>query len=139
VSEENVEIYRALTEDFIACQTQSDWQGWIERLAPHLDPDVKWEPTLPLDLAPCHGRAAVLQFWRAWLAAWETLTFDYELLDADDAVVMLLDQRMRGRASGIEVSMGKYAHVVTFRDGLIVHWKAYDSQSDALKAVGLDP
>ena len=49
----------------------------------------------------------------------------------------LIDQRMRGRRTGIEVPMGKYAQVYTFRDGLIVHWKLYTSQSDALGAVGL--
>jgi hypothetical protein len=81
----------------------------------------------------------VLQFWRDWLAAWETLAFEYQLLDVDDAVVMLLEQRMRGRTSGIEVSLGKYAQVATYRDGLIVHWKSYASQSDALRAVGLEP
>ena len=135
-----MEDYRVLAEDFIACQTESDWQGWIERLAQHLDPDVKWDPTdmgLP-DLTPCQGRAAVLQFWRDWLAAWETLAFEYELLDADDAVVMLLDQRMRGRTSGIEVSLGEYAHVATYRDGLVVNWRSYRSQSDALRAAGLE-
>jgi len=44
---------------------------------------------------------------------------------------------MRGRSSGIEVPMGKYAQVATFRDGLMVHWKLYTSQSEALEAVGL--
>ena len=33
--------------------------------------------------------------------------------------------------------MGKYAQVYTFRDGLIIHWKLYTSQSAALEAVGL--
>ena len=49
----------------------------------------------------------------------------------------LIDQRMRGRSSGIDVPLGKYAHVYTFKDRLIVHWKLYTSQSEALKAVGL--
>jgi len=44
---------------------------------------------------------------------------------------------MRGRSSGIDVPLGKYAHVYTFKDRLIVHWELYTSQSEALKAVGL--
>jgi hypothetical protein len=44
---------------------------------------------------------------------------------------------MRGRSTGIEVPLGKYAHVYTFKNGLIVHWKLYESQSEALEAVGL--
>ena len=50
--------------------------------------------------------------------------------------MLLLDQRMRGRSTGIEVPMGNYAHVATF-NGLVVHWKFYGSQSEALEAVGL--
>ena len=44
---------------------------------------------------------------------------------------------MRGRSTHIEVPFGKYAHLYTFRDGLIVHWKLYLSQSEALEAVAL--
>jgi hypothetical protein len=44
---------------------------------------------------------------------------------------------MRGRSTGIEVPFGKYAQVWTLRDGLLVHWEAYTSQSKALEAAGL--
>jgi hypothetical protein len=44
---------------------------------------------------------------------------------------------MRGRSTDIEVPLGKYAHLYTFRDGLIVHWKLYESQAAALEAAGL--
>jgi hypothetical protein len=71
------------------------------------------------------------------LAAWETVEFEYELVEAGDRVVILLDQVMRGRSTRIEVPMGRYAQAVTFRDGLIVHWKAYRTQAAALEAVGL--
>ena len=33
--------------------------------------------------------------------------------------------------------MGNYAHVATFENGLVVRWKFYASQSEALEAVGL--
>jgi ketosteroid isomerase-like protein len=104
-----------------------------------LDPDIEWDASdIVFDLSGVyHGAEAVKQYWRDWLAAWETVQFEYELVDAGDRVVALIDQRMRGRSSGIEVTLGKYAHVYTFKDGLIVHWKLYVSQSDALKAAGL--
>jgi hypothetical protein len=44
---------------------------------------------------------------------------------------------MRGRLTGIDVSLGKHAFVTTLRDGLILHNKLYMSQSEALDAVGL--
>ena len=83
------------------------------------------------------GRDAVQRFWREWLAAWETIRFEYELVDAGDRVVQLFDLRMRGRSTGIEVPFGKVAWVYTFRDGLMVHQKLYMSQAEALEAVGL--
>jgi ketosteroid isomerase-like protein len=83
------------------------------------------------------GKNEVRQFWREWLAAWETIEFEYELVDAGDSVVALIDQRMRGRSTGIEVPFGKYAQVWTLRDGLLVHWEAYASQSEALEAARL--
>ena len=82
------------------------------------------------------GIEAVRQWWREWYGAWETLQFEYELVDAGDRVVILVDMRMRGRSTSIEVPFGKFAWVNTFRDGLIVHVKLYMSQSEALEALG---
>ena len=75
--------------------------------------------------------------WREWLSAWVAVLFDYELIDAGDKVVVLIDQHMRGRSTGIDMPFGKYAQVYTLRDGLIVHWKVYMHQSDALEAAGV--
>lgn len=105
----------------------------------HWDPDIEWdapEGLLPDIGGVYRGKEAVRRFWREWLAAWEIVEFEYELVDAGDRVVALIDQRMRGRSTGIEVPFGKYAHVLTFRAALIVHWKVYMSQSEALEAVG---
>ena len=132
MSQENVERLRAGAENFLA--GRSDFGVEL------LDPNVKWDALEGdiLDISDIyHGPEAVRQYWRDWLGAWETVQFEYELIDAGDRVVMLIDQRMRGRSTGIEVPFGKYAQVATFRDGLMVHWKLYLSQSDALKAVGL--
>src|SRR4051812_44146144 len=132
MSQENVERLRAVFEEFLAGES-----GFGADL---LDPEIEWDSSeLPmLDISGVyHGIPAVRLFWREWLAAWETVQFDYELVDAGDHVVALIDQRMRGRSTGIEVRLGKYAQVYTFRDGLIVHWKLYESQSEALEAVGL--
>ena len=63
--------------------------------------------------------------------------FEYELIDAGDRVLALIDQQMRGRSTGIDASVGNYAHLYTFTGGLIVYWKAYRSQPDALEAAGL--
>jgi ketosteroid isomerase-like protein len=132
MSQENVKRLRSAFEAFLA--------GKSEFGVELLDPEVEWDASdeFALDIGGVYrGVAAVQQFWRDWLAAWETVQFEYELFDAGDRVVALIDQRMRGRSTGIEVAFGKYAHVYTFKDGLIVHWKLFMSQSEALEAVGL--
>jgi SnoaL-like domain len=103
---------------------------------PEIEMDASDAPVL--DLNPVYrGADAVRHFWQEWFSAWETLQYDYELVDAGERVVMLLDLKMRGRATGIEMPFGKFAWVSTFRDGLVVHVKLYMSQSEALQAVGL--
>ena len=132
MSRENVERLRSAFEEFLRREPRAG--------ADLLDPDVVWDftDTQIFDLNRVyHGPEEVSQFWRDWLGAWETVEFEYELVDAGDRVVALIDQRMRGRSTDIEVPLGKYAQVWTFRDGLVVHWKSYDSQAEALEAAGL--
>jgi ketosteroid isomerase-like protein len=132
MSQENVELVRGAFERFLA--------GGSDFGVELLDPQVEWDATehpVPELAVVYRGVEAVQQFWREWLAAWETVAFEYELLDAGDRVLALIDQRMRGRSTGIEVSVGEYAHLYTFRNGLIVHWRAYRNQRDALEAAGL--
>jgi len=132
MSRENVERLRVAYEAFLA--GSSDFGVEL------LDPEVEWDASesgVPDNSGIYRGVEGVQQFWREWLSAWDTVQFEYELIEARDRVVALIDQRMRGRSTGIEVPLGKYAHVYTFRDDLIVHWKLYVSQSDALAAAGL--
>ena len=141
MSQENVELWRVNIEGSFRPGTgEFDEEATVSKMA------ELWDPKMELDMSAFEGPdiggvyggiEAVRQFWRDWFAAWETLEFEYELVDAGDRVVMLLEQRMRGRSTGIEVSLGKYAQVATLRDGLMVRWKLYLSQSEALEAAGL--
>ena len=139
MSRENVDLLRASIEAFRAGTSESDREGMLTKIAELWDPDIEMDTSEApvLDVSGVYrGKRAVKQFWRDWLAAWEALQFDYELVDAGDRVVTLIDLRMRGRSTGIEVALGKHAFVTTFRDGLIFHNKLYMSQSEALEAVG---
>jgi ketosteroid isomerase-like protein len=130
--QENVERLREGFESFLA--GRRDFGTGL------LDPEVEWDGTdigIPDLEGIYHGVDGVQRFWRTWLSSWETVLFEYELIDAGDQVVALIDQRMRGRSTGIEVAFGKYAQLFTLRDGLIVHWKGYRIQADALEAAGL--
>ena len=134
MSRENVELVRRSFDNFLA--GGRDWGAAL------LDPEVEWDASELAIAIPdidevYRGPEGVARFRRSWLAAWETVEFEYELIDARDSVVALIDQRMRGRTTGIEVPLGKYAHVFTFRNGMIVRWKGYANQLDALEAAGL--
>jgi SnoaL-like protein len=140
ISEQNVERMRANVEAFRAGTSESDREAMLTKLAERWDPDIELDASegRVFDLTGVYrGRDAVGRFWREWLAAWEALRFEYELVDAGERVVILFDLRVRGASTGIEMPFGKVAWVLTFRDGLVVHQKFYMSQSEALEAVGL--
>jgi hypothetical protein len=91
-----------------------------------------------LDLGGVYrGTTAVKQFWREWLAAWEVNDFEYELVDAGDYVLQLMDLWMRGRYTGIDMHFGEVARVYKLRAGLITRQTLYLSHSEALEAVPL--
>jgi hypothetical protein len=142
MSQENVEAWRVQIERLRAgASGQLDQEDAISKMAevwdPEIELDVSEAPALDLS-GTRRGIEAVRRWWREWFAAWETFHLEYELVDAGgDCVVMLLDLRMRGRSSGIEVPLGKHARVTTFKDGLMVYSKLYMSQSEALEAAGL--
>jgi hypothetical protein len=139
MSQENLELWREGIEGLLACTSESDWDDWIARMPEWLHPEIEWDATdleAPGAGGVYRGIDAVQRFWREWFAAWQTLEFEYELVDAGDHVVLLVDQRMRGRSTGIEVSLGPYAHVATFRDGLMFPWKLYGSPREALASAG---
>jgi ketosteroid isomerase-like protein len=142
MSQEIMELSRTFLDELARAGREGlDPEATVSKMAEYWDPDV--ESDLSAFEGPgigggvYRGIEAVRGFWREWFAAWETLRFEYELVDAGDRVVMLLDLQLRGRSTGIPVSFGKHAWVNTFRDGLIVHGKFYMSHSEALEAAGL--
>jgi hypothetical protein len=140
MSQENVETLRGAVENFLAGTGEFDREEMLSRLAEDWDPEIELDSSEApvLDVSGVYrGTDAVRHFWREWFAAWETVEFDYELLDAGERVVMLMDLRMRGRSTGIEVPFGKVAWIFTYRNGLVVHQKLYMSQAEALEAAGL--
>jgi ketosteroid isomerase-like protein len=143
MSQENVERLRASLEAARAAYSESDRDGWLYRVVGTelWDPEIEWDCSAhPVpDLAGVFkGEEAVLEWWRQWLAAWEVEAtgIEYELVDAGDRVVALINMRMRGRSTGIEVVSGRFAMLYTFRDGLVVRARFYGRWSEALEAVG---
>src|SRR5207248_10138693 len=116
MSQENVERLRAELERFLVGTSESAREDMLGGQAEGWDPEIELDASEApvVDIAGVYrGRDAVQRFWREWLAAWETFWFDWELVDAGERVVMLLETRMRGRSTGIDVSLGKIAWVLT--------------------------
>ena len=137
MSQENVEIVRGVFDTFPAIQ-DSLRRGDFP-VGPPFGEQIEWDASelkLP-DAGDGHfrGREGVRRFWIAWLSAWEDISFEYELRDAGDKVVAIIDQRNRG--SQVEIPPMRYAHLWTFRDGEATHWKLYMDHRAALEAAGL--
>jgi SnoaL-like domain len=141
MSQENVELSRAFMDGIArASQGGLDPDAMVSRMADFWDPEVEFDMSEgpALDIGELYrGIAACQQLWREWFSAWESLQFEYELVDAGSCVVVLIDLMVRGRSTGIEVPFGKHAFVTNFRDGLMFHTKIYMSQSEALEAAGV--
>jgi ketosteroid isomerase-like protein len=141
MSEENVEIARTYFDAIARSSREGlDPGATVSEMAKVWDPGIEWDMSESpiLDVGGVYrGAEAGRRLWEEWFATWETLDFDYELVDAGDRVVCLIDLLMRGRSTGIEVALGKHAFVTTFRDGLMVLSKLFMSHSEALEAAGL--
>jgi ketosteroid isomerase-like protein len=141
MSQRNVEIWRASLEgQLTALSTGTNLEETIDGFAEIWHPEIELDASEALVPGLNHvyrGADAVRGFWQEWFSAWESINYEYELLDAGDTVVMLVELTMRGRATGIEMPFGKFAWTSTFQDGLIVHTRLYMNQADALEAAGL--
>ena len=114
-----------------------------ERAHEYYDDDVVFDASkspVPLVAGVYHGREGVRAYWREWLSAWSDLQFEIEDVVAGTpgkVVLLVRNQRHWGKHSGIETAVPPYGIVFELRDGKIVHWCAYPSQDEALKAAGV--
>lgn len=135
---ENAEFIRRIFEAFPESQKRLR-AGTLEIRSP-LAEDIEWDASqiaLPdLGDGVLHGRDGVRRFWMAWLSAWEKVSFEYDLFEAGDQVVALIDQQNVGSQVALPL---RYAQVWTFANGEVVHWKIYNDPAEALKVAGLDP
>ena len=68
----------------------------------------------------------------SWLDAFNEMDLEpEELVEEGDRILVVLAQRGRGTASGVELRT-EPVHVWTIRDGLAVQWESHRSKSAAL-------
>jgi ketosteroid isomerase-like protein len=134
MSQENVEIVRALFEAWNARPVEPDFAHFHPELVYHPRAD---EP----DPSPHVGRDAYERLVLGFVESFSEVTFDVlELIDAGDYVITstVLHAVLRGQesASGAGVS-DTYVFLYKLRDGLVVEGWEYRTKQEALEAVGL--
>jgi ketosteroid isomerase-like protein len=136
MSEENGAIVRELVEAF----GRGDYEAAFERYHPEIEWDTRGQSAVVPDLAGIyHGHEGVRDYWRRWLSAWRDTEFDIaDVLDGGDEIVVLIrNQRMLGRQSGVPAEVPAYGLVFTVRNGLVVRWRAFADEETALAAAGI--
>jgi ketosteroid isomerase-like protein len=128
MSEQNVQIVAELYELY----ARGDVDGLLDRV----DPDVEVDLTARLPDEPVlRGREAYRTFLREGFEIWAEFRIDVEeLIDAGDAVVVLVRSVAVGEGSGAEVSE-RVAHVVWLRDGTPYRMRMFGDREAALKAI----
>jgi ketosteroid isomerase-like protein len=135
MSRENVELVRRVCE--------ANDRGDLTAVFAAYDPEIEWHvlglASAELGFDPVYvGHDGVRTFWRLWLSAWETTSFEYdEFIDAGEHVVVVQTQRNRGRTSGIELEWNSYAQVWTMQDAKVVRVEFSPTRGEALEAVRL--
>ncbi len=108
-------------------------------------PEVEWDHTrneavvgLMGGEAIYHGHEGLRRWSRDWYEAWESVDAQpEELIDAGEDVIVVLNYRGRGRASGIEVELTHMAGVFTLTEGQVVRAAWFRTREEALEQVGL--
>ena len=134
----NVRAWRASVERFADLVSTEQCEAWIDQASAICHPDLEWDlaefagpPNIPILL---FGIDAVQSFWREWLRDWVPLGLNYDVVDTGNRAVLLVErERFRARSTGDLVTIGPYAQLATWEDGLMVSWKAYASQARALE------
>lgn len=129
---DNVELVRSICEPWL--RGDFDSMDWAH-------PDIEY--VIAEGPTPGHwtGLAGLAEGWRNWLSAWENFSAEveaYREID-DERVLVLVDFRGRGRASGLEIGQmqSRGANVFHIRDGKVVKLVTYLDPAEALEAVGL--
>jgi ketosteroid isomerase-like protein len=137
MSQENVEIVRQAFSDFAESVTTTAILEQAVR-ARLLAPEAE------LDFSAMYPDGPILRGVDAWVdylgsMPWgRSVTVKPErFFDVDDErVLVFMHVTAEGETSGVPVAI-RNAYELTLRDGVVVRWKVYADQAEALEAAGL--
>ena len=129
MSQENVELTRRVFQAF----NDRD----LDTLLAGLHDDVEAFPRLAAVEGGYRGHDGVRRWWEQLLGAFPD--FHAEILEVRDlGELMVVVLRVRGRGAESDTPLDATIwHVNQFRDGKVIRWRVYTTESEALEAVGL--
>ena len=132
MSRQNVEIVRRA----IDATNRRDIDGALEAAADDFKMD--WSNSIGPLKGVYRGREEVVNFWRSFIDAFESVRWDpEEIIDVDESRVIVVNHvRVRGRGSGVAVE-GTGVQLWTISGGEARSMKLFQSKDEALEAVGL--
>ena len=128
MSQENVELTRRAFQAF----NERD----IDAVLAGLHDEVEAFPRLAAVEGGYRGHDGVRRWWAQLLGVFPD--FQAEILEVRDlGEFILVALHLRGRGSGSDTPVDATVwHVNQFRDGKVIRWRVYTSESEALEAVG---
>ena len=130
MSQENVDLARW-------AYTSGDPTRFFDLLDEDVELDASRNAELPGAISVGRGRDVVerycLEYWGTWA---EYATEPQEFIDAGDHVVIEVQERGKGKGSGVPFEQ-THTQVWTLRDGRLVRWLLFSDRAEALEAAGL--
>jgi ketosteroid isomerase-like protein len=134
MSQENVEIAMRFYEP---AGSKTELLAAMPRTMASCHPEVEW--TAREDGLTYKGREGVRDALERWLESFEEYSFEIERIvdcGGDDVLVVGVEVG-KGAVSGAEVRAMNY-ELLTIRDGMIVRFREFFDEGDALEAAGLE-
>ena len=125
----NVDIIRRLIPANVKSQ---------DECLPYLAPELE---IVPMDKFPDRTIFRGPSGWERWSTRWTSMFDEHELTigrtwEVGDQVVVELSERVKSAGSSFPLE-NDYAHVWSFRDGLVTRLEVFGRLEDALAAVGI--
>jgi hypothetical protein len=130
VSEHNVELHRGVAAAF----TARDVEAFIAYFDPRVEFCSEFAPLGGL----YHGHVGMRRLLEDFEDAWgdEMHIHPRTYFDLGERTLLFLDVRARGNRSGVEVTLLS-AHLITWRNGLVIRFRGYTERSEALSDLGV--
>jgi ketosteroid isomerase-like protein len=133
MSEENVEIVRAIYEAF----SRRDWDAVFRDQAPDVEMTTPPGPVAGPNAGIHRGREEIQGFWEEMLTAFEAWRVEPEkFVERGDQVVAVVKARLQLGDSSVAIE-NRTGNLWTLRDGKAVSMQIFPKPQEALEAAGL--